>query len=139
MLSIVLQPVQRRNPQMPDNPDFGIVNLRVSSRQHAWRPPTDMYEREDSLVVRVEIAGMKEEDFIIHLDQNQLVIRGTRSDVNERRAYHQMEINFGEFMTGVELPTPIDAENVRAEYQNGFLWVFLPKAQPRIIKIRENE
>jgi HSP20 family protein len=139
MLSIALQPVQRRNPQVPENPDFGIVNLRVTSRPHAWRPPTDVYEREDSLIVRVEIAGMKEDDFIIQLDQNMLVIRGTRTDLNERRAYHQMEINFGEFQTSIELQVPVDAENVRAEYQDGFLWVFLPKSQPRIIKIKENE
>lgn len=139
MLSVALKPGQRRNPQVPESPDFGIVNLRVSSHPLTWRPPTDVYERDDSLVVRVEIAGMKEEDFLIQLDQNLLVIRGARTDLNERRAYHQMEINFGEFLTGVDLQVPIDVENVRAEYQNGFLWVFLPKTQPRIIKIKENE
>ena len=76
MMSVDLKPGQRRNPQVPENPDFGIVNLRVSSRQHVWHPPTDVYEREDSIVVRVEIAGMKEEDFIIQLDQYLLTILG---------------------------------------------------------------
>jgi HSP20 family protein len=68
-----------------------------------------------------------------------LLIRGTRADTAERLAYHQMEINFGEFMTTVEFQIPIDLEHVRAEYQNGFLWVILPKAQPKVIKIKENE
>jgi HSP20 family protein len=138
MITVAFKPGQRRNPQ-PENPDFVIVNWRVSSNPHTWRPPTDVFEREENVVVRVEIAGMKEEDFVIHLDQNLLVIRGNRQDTTERRAYHQMEINFGEFLTAVELQVPIVTDGVSAEYQNGFLWVFLPKAQPKIIKIKENE
>jgi HSP20 family molecular chaperone IbpA len=73
------------------------------------------------------------------LDQNVLAIRGVRPDLNERRAYHQMEINFGEFISAVEILVPVDIEHVQAEYQNGFLWVILPKAQPKVIKIKDNE
>jgi HSP20 family protein len=138
MITVAYKSGQRRTTPMPDNADFVIVNWRVSTHPHMWRPPTDVYEREDSFVVRVEIAGMKEEDFFIHLDNNLLVIRGVRQDVSERKAYHQMEINFGEFLTAVELQVPIEAETVRAEYQNGFLWVYLPKAQPKVIKIKDN-
>ena len=139
MITVVLKPIQRRSSTMSEQNDYMLVNWRIRSNPHTWRPPTDVYEREDSIVVRVEIAGMNDSDFSISLDQNILLIRGVRPDVNERRAYHQMEINFGEFLTGVELQTPIDTERVTAEYQNGFLWVFLPKAQPRVIKIKENE
>lgn len=139
MITVVLKPSQRKNPQAPEKTDFVMVNWRISSHSHTWRPPTDVYERDDSLVVRVEIAGMNEGDFSIHLDQKILVIRGVRPDLNERRAYHQMEINFGEFQTVVELLIPIDSEHITAEYQNGFLWVYLPKAQPKIITIKENE
>lgn len=139
MINVAIRPVQRKSPQAPENPDFVIVNWRISSHPHIWRPPTDVYEREESLIVRVEIAGMNEDDFSISLDQNILGIRGIRQDNNERRSYHQMEINFGEFLTVIELLVPIDPEQVYAEYQNGFLWVYLPKAQPKIIKIKENE
>jgi HSP20 family protein len=92
-----------------------IVNWRITSNPHAWRPPTDVYERDESLVVRVEIAGMNESDFSISLDQNVLLIRGSRLDTAERRAYHQMEINFGEFITSVEFQIPIDLDHVRAD------------------------
>ena len=64
-----------------------------------WSPPTDLFESEEALVVRVEIAGMKEEDFEVALENNVLLIAGTRSDSPERRAYHQMEIRFGKFAT----------------------------------------
>ena len=139
MITVALKPSQRRNPTVPDNTDFVMVNWRISSHPHTWRPPTDVYEREDSIIVRVEIAGMNENDFVVNLDQNVLTVRGVRIDVSERRAYHQMEINFGEFFTAVEIQLPIDFEHVQAEYQNGFLWVTLPKAQPKVIKIKENE
>jgi HSP20 family protein len=122
---------------MPDSNEYYIVNWRVNTHPRAWRPPTDVYEHDDKIVVRVEIAGMNESDFAISLDQNILTVRGVRPDVTERRAYHQMEINFGEFASAVEILVPVDTEHVRAEYQNGFLWITLPKAQPKYIKINE--
>jgi HSP20 family protein len=137
MITVASKPGQRRPIQGAENPDFVIVNWRVSSHPHMWRPPTDVFEFEDSVIVRVEIAGMKEEDFLIQLEQNVLVIRGVRQEINERRAYHQMEINFGEFLTAVELQIPFDTQSVSAEYQNGFLRIRLPKAQPKIIKVKE--
>ncbi len=139
MITVSSKPNQRRNPPVPDKSEYVIVNWRISSHPHTWRPPTDVYEREDSIVVRVEIAGMNESDFSISLDQNVLAVRGVRPDLNERRAYHQMEINFGEFLSAVEILVPVDIEHVQAEYQNGFLWIILPKAQPKVIKIKDNE
>ncbi len=100
-----------------------------------WSPPTDLFESEEALVVRVEIAGMKEEDFEVALENNVLLIAGARSDSPERRAYHQMEIRFGKFATSVALPAPVDAESARAEYKDGFLTVTLPKVKPNQIKV----
>lgn len=99
-------------------------------RPHIWRPLTDVYETEEAVVVRVEIAGMRQNDFSISLDGQTLVIRGTRSDVFERRAYHQMEIRFGEFNSEVELTTRVAIDRAQAEYKDGFLYVILPKTQP---------
>jgi HSP20 family protein len=131
MITVTFKPNPRRNPQLTDNSEYVLVNWRISTNNpRTWRPPTDVFEREDSIVVRMEIAGMSEDGFSISLDQNILLVHGVRQDTSERRAYHQMEINFGEFQTAIEIHTPIDTENVRAEYQNGFLWVFLPKACP---------
>jgi HSP20 family protein len=112
-------------------------NWRVSMRTPAWRPPTDVYETESTIVVRVEIPGMREDDFQIELNGRLLSIRGSRQDVPERRAYHQMEIRFGEFNIEIELPFHVEADQVGAVYQNGFLRVSLPKAHPRQIQIVE--
>ncbi len=108
---------------------------RIISRPHAWRPPTDMYETEDAIIIKVEVAGMREADFTISLVERSLTIRGVRQDTSERRAYHQMEIAFGEFHTEVELPYLVIADKVEATYRDGFLRVILPKAQPKHIKV----
>lgn len=110
---------------------------RLSMRSHAWRPPTDVYEREADVVVRVEIAGMKDDDFSISLTGRNLVIRGLRPDVPERRAYHQMEIYFGEFVCEIELPCAVINDEVRAEYQRGFLRVVLPKRKAQKVRVED--
>ncbi len=111
------------------------LHWRFTMRPHFWRPPTDMYETEEMIVVRVEIAGMREQDFSIALEDRTLSIRGVRSDPTERRAFHQMEIPFGEFLTEVELPVPIVPETVEAAYRDGFLLIKLPKARAQHIQV----
>ncbi|NJC95510.1 MAG: Hsp20/alpha crystallin family protein [Anaerolineales bacterium] len=109
---------------------YSAVSWRV--RSNVWRPPTDVYETEDSFVVRLEIAGLKDEDIEVLLQENTLIVTGGRSDSSERRAYHQMEIPFGKFSVGIELPASIDSENVSAEYKDGFLTIHLPRKKTDI-------
>jgi len=110
---------------------------RNSVRSHIWRPPTDVFETEQAVIVRVEIAGMREDDFSISLSGDQLTVRGNRPDIQERRAYQQMEIFFGEFNVEVNLPAPILADKVVAEYQDGFLRLIFPKDKPKKIQVSE--
>ena len=107
------------------------------SRSHNWNPPMDIYETDTELVVRVEIAGMDEKDFSIELKNRQLLITGFRQEIPERRAYHRMEIRFGEFSISIELPASIETDQVQAVYGDGFLKVTMPKSQPRQILLSE--
>lgn len=104
-------------------------------RSSVWSPPTDVYETEEAYIVRVEVAGMRESEFEITLEDGFLQIGGIRPDVQERRAYQQMEIRFGRFDTAIGLPEPVDADASRAEYADGFLTVTLPKAKTTIVEI----
>lgn len=100
--------------------------MRVQS--HIWSPPTDVFETESAFVVRVEVAGMRQQDFSVQIENNFLAISGVRPDTPERRAYHQMEVRFGEFRSVVAIPGPVDVDSSSAEYDDGFLTVNLPKA-----------
>ena len=104
-------------------------------RSNVWSPPTDEYETEEAYVVRVEIAGMREEDFEVLLENDTLLISGSRSDFPDRRAYQQMEIRFGKFSTALNLPGPVNIEQARAEYKDGFLTIVLPKARSNQTKV----
>lgn len=113
------------------------VFMAASWQVHSsvWTPPTDVYETETNLIVKVEVAGMREEDFEVAVEEQVLLIRGNRLDQNERRAYHQMEIRFGKFEIAIGLPSGIDLEEASAEYRDGFLTVIFPKIQAKQIEV----
>ncbi len=105
------------------------LHLRVGSSSRVWSPPTDVYETEDAVVVRLEVAGMQDAEFSISLEDRVLTIQGSRADLPERRAYHQMEIHFGEFRSQVVLHWAVEQESIEATYIDGFLRLVLPKVK----------
>lgn len=119
-------------------PELG--RRKLSTRQHrAWRPPTDVYETDESIMVKVEIAGMQVEDFSISLDRKKLTISGVRHDSAAKLGYQQMEIQYGYFETDVHVSRAIDEDQVEASYQDGFLSVRLAKAKPRRVPVVNGE
>jgi HSP20 family protein len=100
-------------------------------RSTVWNPPTDVYETESNLTIRVEVAGMRDDDFDVAIEKNILMIGGTRPDHNERRAYHQMEIMYGKFEIAIQLPVALDIDSARAEYKDGFLTIIFPKGNAK--------
>ncbi len=130
-------PAQRSGSRM-DATAFmvaGVSNWQLTLRSNHWRPPTDVYETEDRFVIQIEIAGMRDGEFSVSIEENILSIRGNRPDIPDRRAFHQMEIHFGEFGTDIELPNLVDINLITADYQDGFLWINLPKIHPKQIII----
>jgi HSP20 family protein len=117
---------------------FGSSWPRSLRRAVIWVPPTDVFETEDQFVVQVEVAGVNQSDLTVSLQDRRLIITGTRSDRGPSpRAYHQMQVRFGDFGTEVELPAPIDENSIEASYVDGFLRVVLPKRKPRQIDVQE--
>ena len=101
-----------------------------ANRVHIWQPPTDLYETNEAYIVQVEIAGMEAAEFLVSLESRTLVVHGERFVPNKGHAYYQMEIPSGEFISMINLPGPVDHSAIRAEYEDGFLKIELPKAKP---------
>jgi HSP20 family protein len=112
------------------------IGWQVGIHSYAWSPPTDVYETDASFVIRLELAGMRQSDFSIDVEDNFLIISGVRSESPEKRLYHQMEIRFGEFSTAIEIPAGADVSKADADYEDGFLTVVIPKIRPAIINIK---
>ncbi|MDP9354251.1 MAG: Hsp20/alpha crystallin family protein [Chloroflexota bacterium] len=100
-----------------------------------WRPPIEVFETDDALVVRAEIAGMSEDRLSVVVDGDLLSVRGERPDSrqHERRSYHEARIPYGAFGADVFIPFPVNADQTEAEYHNGFLRIVLPRLSPRSI------
>jgi HSP20 family protein len=107
----------------------------VVRHTHVWRPPTDVVETDEDVIVRVEVAGMKESDFNISLSERLLAITGVRYDPRAKVAYHQMEIRYGEFRTEIYLHWQVEQDKITANYADGFLHVTLPKVAVRRVHV----
>ncbi len=120
----------------------GIISSRelISvRRRRIWRPPTDVYETDSHVVVKVEVAGMGRRAFRISLANRTLTITGRREDPAAKLAYQQMEINYGDFRTEVYLPCPVVEKRIEASYKDGFLIVRLPKVKRRVPIVTSSE
>ncbi len=117
------------------NQEIGLFVVRM---QRAWRPPTDVYETDEHLVIKVEIAGMEKDDFDISLVGRAVIITGCRPHPRGKMSYENMEIQYGEFRTEVHIRWPIEeADRIEASYENGFIFVRIPKPRQQRIRIRE--
>jgi len=110
---------------------------RFTVRSSVWQPPIDIYETMSDLIVRLEIAGMRDSIFNVRVDQDRLSISGTRPDNQESKGFHQMEIAYGDFAAEIHLPVFVDIESIHAEYDDGFLYITLAKINPTRISINE--
>jgi len=99
------------------------------AREQIWRPPTDVYESDEHVVVMMELAGVNEEDVEVTIFNDILVVSGKRLDADrpERVRYHEMGINFGRFRSEVFLPITVRPEGIEARYDRGFLCIRLAK------------
>ena len=115
----------------------GVFPHQHRSRPRTWRPPTDVYETDDAVIVKIEIAGMNPEDFTISFVDRVLTVQGNRQDKDAKLAYHCLEIPYGEFHTEIALPGAYDEDTIEAKYESGFLRITLPKSkQERRIPIQ---
>jgi HSP20 family protein len=98
-----------------------------------WKPRTDVYETDDELIVHMDIAGMRAEDFAVELNEGILKISGertTRQPGVGKRHYHSMEVQIGPFERRFRLPVVVDPATIRATYEHGFLEIRLAKQPP---------
>jgi len=116
----------------------------ILQRSATWRPLADIRESAEMLTVKIELAGMKEEEIDVTLYEDALVVSGERHEEPERNEnvyYHEAQIRYGPFRIEVLLLLPIDREGVKARYENGFLWVDLPKLpqnKPERVRIQRS-
>lgn len=113
-----------------------LVGYQADQRFH---PPMDIYETEENLVIIMEIAGMRTEDINVLFEKDHLSISGTRTEASSppKTRLHQMEIDYGYFERTLRIPFPLNVDEIRATYRDGFLMVTVPKRKEPISKTVE--
>lgn len=107
----------------------------------AWVPPVDIFEEDHAIRIAAEIPGVRPEDMKLTVENNVLTVQGSKQQVAEERAdrVHRYERTYGAFERSFTLPTTVDANSIKASYENGVLTVTLPKvekAKPRQIDVQ---
>ncbi len=122
--------------------DRFFSNLGLSHTSQAWMPAVDVRETADEIQVSVELPGIAPEDVGVTVENGVLTISGEKKqevvEGKEDANYHVFERRYGRFERSFTLPRTVDAEKVKARFQNGVLHVSLPKlqeARPRRVQI----
>lgn len=92
-------------------------------------PAVDLIERENEIVVRAELPGVKKEDISVSLGADSITIEtlSKKEEEEEKGDYRRREIRSSAFSRNVSLPSNVDAEAAKAVFNDGVLEITLPK------------
>ena len=102
-----------------------------------WTPASDIYETESGYLIAIDLPGIDREALEIDIDDNRLVVKGTRPVAESRQ--HRAERPRGKFLRTYSVPASVDQGKIAAEYKDGVLQVSLPKRteqKPKKIDIK---
>jgi HSP20 family protein len=109
--------------------------------EQAWYPAIDVFEKDNRLVTRVDLPGMKKDDVKVEVTDGQLVISGERKHEAEekREDFYRCEREYGSFYRSVPLPEGVKLEDVKATFSDGVLEVSVPMPARPEDKMRKVE
>ncbi len=102
-------------------------------------PPLNVFRKGDDFAVIIELPGIRKTDVDIQVKGNTMRIAGTKAiEYPEKAGIHRRERVAGRFDRAIAIPFEVDVDAVKAEYRDGILALFLPRAEqdkPRSIKL----
>ncbi len=102
-------------------------------------PPINLFQKGDDFVAVVELPGVEKSDLQIEARENTIRLAGKKAITYEDGAsLHRRERIAGTFDRSFTLPIEINADRIAAEFRDGVLALFIPRAEsqkPRTIKI----
>lgn len=108
---------------------FRSISPAFTLAERTWKPPMDMNETPEEVVIVAEIPGVDKDDLEVEISSKAVRIRGNRfaKHCSGNATYRLAEIQYGRFERILFLPAPIDPEVTSAAYQNGLLEIRLAK------------
>ena len=121
-----MQDQMNRMLDMAWNREFG-----EELKEGVWQPPVDIYEDEDSVVIKAEVPDVDQKDIEVRIENNTLTLKGERKHSSEikKENYYRVERYFGQFQRSFSLPQSINQDKVQATCEKGILTITLPKRE----------
>ncbi|KLL02426.1 MAG: heat shock protein Hsp20 [Mycoplasmataceae bacterium RV_VA103A] len=99
-----------------------------------------MTEDKDNIYVEIDLPGIKKEETKIEVYENILRISGNRKEKlkRENAKQHYSEVFYGSFTREFVLPAAVEKEKIKARYEDGVLFIAIPKTtkgQAQIVEI----
>jgi len=102
-------------------------------------PPVNVFRKGDDFIIITELPGVKKSDLDVQVKGRTIRLSGLKTvGYPEKAALHRRERLAGRFDRAVTIPIEINPEGVKAEYRDGILALFLPRAEsdkPKSIKV----
>jgi len=109
----------------------GDVPIRRGERM--WAPAVEVRERDNDMVIDVDLPGIDQNDVKVEVDEGALVIQGERKleKEEERQGIRRSERFYGAFFRAIPLPENAKLDQVKADFRNGVLEITVPVEQPQ--------
>ncbi|MDH7481827.1 MAG: Hsp20/alpha crystallin family protein [Armatimonadota bacterium] len=111
--------------------EFWRTPLLVMPREEVISPAIDMFERDNNIVIKAELPGLKREDVEVTATEDSISLKGEfkREEEVKEEGYYRRERRAGRFYRSIPMPVAIKPEEVKAMFKNGVLEVVAPKAE----------
>jgi HSP20 family protein len=124
-------------------PSFGWPTFRggLAHERGTWFPEIDVFEKDNRLITKIDLPGVKKEDVKVEVTDGHLAISGERKAETEEKKenFYRCEREYGSFYRAVPLPEGVTLEDVKATFTDGVLEVSVPLAARSDAKVRKVE
>ncbi len=128
-----METLHNRINRLFDGSFFPTFSLDEDMSLGNWRPVVDVYENEDTIVVKAELPGVDKKDIKVDLKDGVLTLSGERSHEKEVKEenYYRKERAFGRFHRSFTVGAEIDPDKIKAEFKDGVLKVEIPRPEEK--------
>ena len=127
--------------RMFENPLAAAEGLATFPQTIGWVPPVEISESPSEVTLTAELAGLDTKDVHVQLDGDVLTLRGEkqaeRKEGEQGAEFYLVERSYGAFQRSFTLPSTIDPEKIKAEFDKGVLTIHMPKMPQAQLRGRE--
>ena len=108
--------------------DQAFRDLSEGAQRGGWSPSVDLVKKDDQMVLRADLPGIKPDEVKIEVEDDVLTVSGEHreEEKEEKEHYMRRERRYGSFSRSMVLPRGVQADNIEAKCENGVLEVTIP-------------